>query len=173
MSPAKDSHPFAVQLEVEFLDRLSEPVRDGRAKSVSAIIRAALEQYDFANVVVVRPAQLLVSVRLPVGIREALQRTAREKHTSVGQLVRTAVEAYLPQVESADPSQFGMPIPYVEMPETEEAAPAPAKTGTSPARQRKSAPAARRSRKTKRASRTKPARAKARKRPKSKRRARA
>ena len=54
--PAKSPKPFPIQMEVEFLDRLSEPVREGRAGSVSAIIRAALAQYDFANVVVVHPA---------------------------------------------------------------------------------------------------------------------
>lgn len=126
MAADHDNRPFAIQLEVEFLDRLSEPVRDGRAKSVSEIIRAALERFDFANVVVVRPAQLMISVRLPGPIRAALKRTARAKHTSVGQLVRAAVESYLPQLESGDPAQLEMPIPHVELPEPPPAAPAPA-----------------------------------------------
>lgn len=97
--PAKSPKPFPIQMEVEFLDRLSEPVREGRAGSVSAIIRAALAQYDFANVVVVHPAQLQISVRLPAAIRNNLKKISRAKHTSVGQLVRAAVEAYLPMIE--------------------------------------------------------------------------
>ncbi|HEX7632440.1 MAG TPA: hypothetical protein VF388_09920 [Lacunisphaera sp.] len=96
----KGSRPFPIQMEVEFLDRLSEPVRDGKAKSVSDIIRTALERYDFSDVVVMHPAQLLVSVRLPAEIRKQLKKTARSKHTSVGHLVRAAVEAYLPEVEA-------------------------------------------------------------------------
>jgi predicted DNA-binding protein len=88
-------------MEVEFLDRLSEPVRDGKAKSVSAIIRTALEQYDFSDVLVMRPSQLQISVRLPAELTRLLKRTARTKHTSVGHLVRAAVEAYLPEVETA------------------------------------------------------------------------
>ena len=96
----KGSRPFPIQMEVEFLDRLSEPVRDGKAKSVSDIIRTALERYDFSDVVVMHPAQLLVSVRLPAKIRKQLKKTARSKHTSVGHLVRAAVEAYLPEVEA-------------------------------------------------------------------------
>lgn len=104
------ARPFPLQLEVELLDRLSEPVREGRAKSVSAIIRTALERYDFANVVVVRPAQLLISVRLPAGIRRNLKQISRSKHTSVGQLVRAAVEAYLPQLETGAVDQLEMPI---------------------------------------------------------------
>jgi predicted DNA-binding protein len=88
-------------MEVEFLDRLSEPVRDGKAKSVSAIIRTALEQYDFSDVLVMRPSQLQISVRLPAELTRLLKRTARTKHTSVGHLVRAAVEAYLPELETA------------------------------------------------------------------------
>ena len=106
----KSARPFPVQLEVELLDRLSEPVREGRAKSVSEIIRTALERYDFANVVVMRPAQLTISVRLPAGIRRNLKQISRAKHTSVGQLVRAAIEAYLPQVESGAVDQLEMPI---------------------------------------------------------------
>jgi predicted DNA-binding protein len=96
----KASRPFPIQMEVEFLDRLSEPVRDGKAKSVSDIIRAALERYDFSDVLVMHPAQLQVSVRLTPELRRTLKKTARSKHTSVGHLVRAAVEAYLPELEA-------------------------------------------------------------------------
>ena len=98
--PAKSPKPFPIQMEVEFLDRLSEPVREGRAKSVSELIRTALEKFDFANVVVMHPAQLQISVRLPVEIRRNLKKISRAKHTSVGRLVRAAVEAYLPSLET-------------------------------------------------------------------------
>lgn len=105
----KGARPFPIQLEVEFLDRISEPVRDGKAKSVSDIIRTALARYDFANVIVLKPAQLQISVRLPALIRQNLRRIARTKHTSVGQLVRAAVEAYLPQLESGAVNQLEIP----------------------------------------------------------------
>lgn len=108
--PNKAAKPFPIQMEVEFLDRLSEPVREGRAKSVSELIRTALEKYDFANVVVMHPAQLQISVRLPAEIRRNLRVISRAKHTSVGQLVRAAVEAYLPQIESGVVDQLEMPI---------------------------------------------------------------
>ncbi|HEY0863996.1 MAG TPA: ribbon-helix-helix protein, CopG family [Lacunisphaera sp.] len=97
---AKSPKPFPIQMEVEFIDRLSEPVRDGKAKSVSEIIRAALERYDFTDVLVLHPAQVQISVRLPGEIRRQLKKTARAKHTSVGHLVRAAVEAYLPELEA-------------------------------------------------------------------------
>jgi predicted DNA-binding protein len=97
---SKTSKPFPIQMEVEFLDRLSEPVRDGKAKSVSDIIRTALDRYDFTDVLVMHPVQLQISVRLPGEIRRQLKKTARSKHTSVGHLVRAAVEAYLPELEA-------------------------------------------------------------------------
>jgi Arc/MetJ-type ribon-helix-helix transcriptional regulator len=108
--PTKATRPFPIQMEVEFLDRLSEPVREGRAKSVSELIRTALEKYDFANIVVMHPAQLQISVRLPAEIRRNLRQISRAKHTSVGQLVRAAVEAYLPQIETGAVDQLEMPI---------------------------------------------------------------
>jgi len=124
---SKQLGPFPIQLEVEFLDRLSEPVRDGRVPSVSALIRDALAAFDFDNIVVMRPPQLLISVRLPAEMRRKLKAISREKHTSVGQLVRTAVEAYLPTLERGGTAgQAEMPIPHIELPQGEEAEPASA-----------------------------------------------
>lgn len=98
--PDQTARPFPIQLEVEFLDRLSEPVRDNKAKSVSEIIRHALERFDFEDAVVLKAAQVQISVRLPAEIRKNLRRISRSKHTSVGHLVRAAVEAYLPELEA-------------------------------------------------------------------------
>jgi hypothetical protein len=120
---AKSTKPFPIQMEVEFFDRLSEPVREGRAKSVSELIRTALERYDFANVVVMHPAQLQISVRLPAEIRRNLRQISRAKHTSVGQLVCAAVEAYLPQLESGAVNQ--LEIPAVPSPTPTESVTAP------------------------------------------------
>lgn len=108
---AKAPRPFPIQMEVEFIDRLNEPVRDGKAKSVSEIIRAALGRYDFTDVLVLHPAQVQISVRLPVEIRRQLKKTARAKHTSVGHLVRAAVEAYLPELEALPAPADAPPAP--------------------------------------------------------------
>ncbi len=99
--PKRFLAPFPLTMDVEFIDRLNEPVRDGKARSVSQIIRAALERYDFANLVVMHPVQVQISVRLPAEIRRTLRKAARGKHTSEGQLVRAAVESYLPELEAA------------------------------------------------------------------------
>lgn len=152
---AAETRPFAIQLEVEFLDRLSEPVREGKAKSVSEIIRAALARFDLSRVVVVRPSHVTISVRLPAAVRKALRAAAKAKHTSVGQLVRSAVESYLPALESGDADQLEMPIPHVEMPE-EPAAPVPAGPARTAGRAAKKKTAAK---KPKGAAKAKPAKA--------------
>lgn len=134
--------PLAILLEIEFLDRLAEPVREGRAKSVSDIIRTALERYDLANVIIVRPSQLAISVRLPVEVRRNLKKVARAKHTSVGQLVRAAVEDYLPELESMASGQLEMPIPHVELPAPAVRAPERPGRRRKPKARRKPAPPA-------------------------------
>ncbi len=120
---APETRPFPIQMEVEFLDRLSEPVRDGKAKSVSDIIRTALERYDFSDVLVMHPSQLQISVRLPLEVRRVLKKTARAKHTSVGHLVRVAVEAYLPELELLAAGQLEMAMPAPEPPQPKPVAP--------------------------------------------------
>lgn len=158
MASKQDNHPFVIHLEVEFLDRLSEPVREGRARSVSDLIRTALEHYDFENLIVIRPAQVPISVRLAAEMRERLQQLSRTKHTSIGQLVRTAVETHLRRLESGEPYEPEMPIPYVELPEAAESgvAPLPPKGSVKP-RRKKSAPAKTRTPRLKPAKRTRTA----------------
>lgn len=108
--------PLAIALEVEFLDRLAEPVRAGKAKSVSAIIRTALERYDFSDVLFLKPAQVSISVRLPFEVRRALKKVAHAKKTTVTQLVRAAVEAYLPELETD--AEASAALPETDGPET-------------------------------------------------------
>jgi len=119
--------PFPILLEVEFLDRLSEPVRHGRAKSVSEIIRTALERFDFSNVVVMHSPQVAISVRLAPEIRRNLKHISRTKHTSIGRLVRAAVEAYLPQLESGAVDQLEIPAVPAPPPVESVLAPPPPK----------------------------------------------
>ena len=126
-SPKTAVGPLAIVLDVEFLDRLAEPVRAGKAKSVSAIIRTALERYDFADVLFLKPDQISISVRLPFEVRRNLKKIARSKHTSVTQLVRAAVEAYLPELETdgqagaALPDAVGQETPPPVSPAAEDA----------------------------------------------------
>jgi hypothetical protein len=96
--------PFPMLLEVAFRARLEEAVLAGRAGSVSALIRAALEDFDPATVAPDRPPQVAISVRLGAEVRERLRSAARIQGTSIGHLVRAAVEAHLGAVDDAPPA---------------------------------------------------------------------
>lgn len=138
--PRDGQRPFPITLEVELLDRLSEPVRDGKVKSLSELIRRALEHFDFSNVVVMKPSQLQVSVRLPAEVRRHLRQVSRRQHVSIGHLVRAAVDAYLPVIESGSDQQLEMPIDPGVIASVETGVPAPVvppAPGARPKRRRK------------------------------------
>lgn len=133
--PGLGRQPLTIQLEVEFLDRLSEPVREGKVASVSDLIRAAVERFNFEQVLVAHASHLPISVRLADEVRRTLKRVAKAKHTSIGHLVRAAVEAYLPEVEAQPAAPEGTKPP----------ASPPAKRRKPSSRRRKPPPARRKS----------------------------
>ena len=137
--PRLGRQPLTIQLEVEFLDRLSEPVREGKVASVSDLIRAAVERFNFEQVLVAHASHLPISVRLADEVRRTLKRVAKAKHTSIGHLVRAAVEAYLPELEGQSAGQMEMPI------EASSPAAPPAKRRKPASRRRKPPPARRKS----------------------------
>lgn len=94
----QDDRPFAMALDAELLERIRQPVVDGLARSVSALIRDALDQIEWDQVVVEKPVQEIISVRLPSDLRETLKRVADREECSVGFLVRFAVDRYLPNL---------------------------------------------------------------------------
>lgn len=107
-------------LDAELLERIRQPVADGLARSVSALIRDALDQVEWDQVVVEKPVQEMISVRLPSDMREALQRVAAREQCSIGFLVRFAVDRYLPSLTQpvgkskkkprAEPVETGQPL---------------------------------------------------------------
>jgi Arc/MetJ-type ribon-helix-helix transcriptional regulator len=98
-----DDRPFPMLLEVAFRARLEEAVRAGRAASVSALIRTALGNFDPSTVVPDRPPQVAISVRLGAEQREMLRAAAQTQGTSIGHLVRAAVEAHLGVTDEVPP----------------------------------------------------------------------
>ena len=107
-------------LDTDLLDRLTDVVQSGKARSVSALIRDALEPFDFDEYQVIRPSQKLISVRLPIEVRDALKQSAETKQTTVSHLVRTALEHFLVELDSENPDQLQIPLA-----ETKPAAPEP------------------------------------------------
>lgn len=110
-------------LDTDLLDQLSEIVAAGKARSVSALIRDALELFDLDAFTLIKPQQKMVSVRLPVEVREMLKQTATAHSTTLSHLVRTALENYLVEqvhAEPTEPSEVAVepppPVPVVETP---------------------------------------------------------
>jgi predicted transcriptional regulator len=56
------------------------------------VIRVALEQFNYAAYQVARVEQRQISVRLPDVLKKNLQRQARLKRTSAGELLRAAID---------------------------------------------------------------------------------
>lgn len=106
--------PFVMSLDTDLLERLSELVEAGKARSISAIIRDALEVFDFDEFQPIKPNQKAVSVRLPVEVREMMNAAADAKNASVGHLVRTAIENFIVNLDSEHPGQ--MQIALAESP---------------------------------------------------------
>jgi len=142
--------PFAMSLDTDLLDRLGEIVRTGKARSVSALIRDALEPFDFDEYEVIRPTQKLISVRMPVEVRDSLKQAAETKQTSIGHLVRTAIESYLINLDHESPDQLKMTL-------TQEPPPVVAPVPAKPVRAAKEKPKAKAAKSKKSPSKAKPA----------------
>lgn len=93
---AKKNPSVANPVTFELPLTLIEKIENCRAKrglgSVSEVIRVALEQFDYNSFELDRPEHRQISVRLPETIKKTLQRQARLKKTSAGELLRAAVE---------------------------------------------------------------------------------
>ena len=87
------SAPLTFDLPLSLIAKI-EQCRKGHAlKTASAVIRLALEQYDFESYQPAHDPHRQISVRITARQRATLKRYARVKRASVGELLRLAVEA--------------------------------------------------------------------------------
>lgn len=85
--------PLTFELSRALVDKIHRcRVRLG-LKSVSAVVRHALDRFDFAAFAAPRRDQLQVSVRLSAPQKRTLRREARTRKVSAGELLRAAIEA--------------------------------------------------------------------------------
>lgn len=92
--------PLTFDLPATLIDKVQSAVRSNGPgpKSVSEVVRLAVTEFDFDTFNPVREPHRQISVRLPGDLRTLLNRTARRKRASLGELVRAALEA-LPMVK--------------------------------------------------------------------------
>lgn len=94
---AKKKSPVANPVTFELPLSLINKIEAARAKrglgSVSEVIRIALENFNYSQFEVDRPEHRQISVRLPDALKKNLQRQARLKRTSAGEILRAAVDS--------------------------------------------------------------------------------
>jgi Arc/MetJ-type ribon-helix-helix transcriptional regulator len=85
--------PLTFELPRSLVDRIHRCRGQLGLKSVSDVVRHALEGFDFATFQAPPREQLQVSVRLAPGQKRDLFRHARRTKVSAGELLRAALEA--------------------------------------------------------------------------------
>jgi len=92
--PPKTS-PLTFELDKELIERLSEFKERTGSSSVSAVIRAALEEFDLDELKASAPERAQVSVRLPSELRDELMTVAKTNEVPAGKIVRESVLSFL------------------------------------------------------------------------------
>jgi hypothetical protein len=88
--------PLTFELPRSLVDRIHSCRGRLGLKSVSAVVRCALEGFNFAAFRTPRREQCQISVRLSSAQKQMLSHYARRKNVSAGVLLRSALEALAP-----------------------------------------------------------------------------
>lgn len=93
MPASQESSPLTFDLKEELLAKI-EAARDNLDMSTnSEVIRHAIETFDFAAYKAPVKAHRQISVRLRMDTKQRLVKLARKHDVSVGELLRTAIDA--------------------------------------------------------------------------------
>ncbi|HLP07380.1 MAG TPA: CopG family transcriptional regulator [Opitutaceae bacterium] len=93
MAASQESSPLTFDLKEELLAKI-EGARDSLDMSTnSEVIRHAIETFDFASYTAPVKAHRQISVRLRMDTKQKLVKLARKHDVSVGELLRTAIDA--------------------------------------------------------------------------------
>ena len=94
--PGKKSNvraPLTFDLSESLLKRVDEYRRKSGLDSNSEVIRNAIQHYNFSNYKSDDKAHRQISVRIDAAQKQELLKVSRQKKTSVGELLRAALEA--------------------------------------------------------------------------------
>jgi hypothetical protein len=92
-TPDDSGSPLTFDLKQDVLKRLLTFQSRSGARSLSAVIRQAVTRHDFSRFAAVPRAHRQISVRFPIELKAQLLRLARQKGVSVGELLRSALDA--------------------------------------------------------------------------------
>ena len=79
-------------LPVALIAKIAQAQRQHKLASASAVVRLALGEFDLAKFRPAREPHRQISVRLPAKLRAGLRQTARRQESSIGEIIRTALE---------------------------------------------------------------------------------
>jgi Arc/MetJ-type ribon-helix-helix transcriptional regulator len=87
------SAPLTFDLPESLVAKIDEVRRERGLKTVSEVVRSAVDEFDFTQCEFATDPYRQISVRIGTTQRGLLKRVARQKHASVGEVLRRAVEA--------------------------------------------------------------------------------
>jgi Arc/MetJ-type ribon-helix-helix transcriptional regulator len=88
----KNSAPLTFDLPLALIAKIKAARKSRGLKTASEVVRLAIEQFDFEACTPNREPHRQISVRVAAPQRAMLKRYARSKDTSVGELLRLALE---------------------------------------------------------------------------------
>ena len=97
----KNSAPLTFDLPLGLIAKIKSSRKARGLKTASELVRLAIEQFDFEGCTPNREPHRQISVRVGAPQRAMLKRYARTKDTSVGELLRLALEALLAKAPRA------------------------------------------------------------------------
>lgn len=90
---SKSSAPLTFDLPLSLIEKI-QAIRKGRnLKTSSEVVRLAIEQFEFDRCEPDHEPHQQISVRITANQRATLKRYSKSKDTSVGELLRLALEA--------------------------------------------------------------------------------
>jgi predicted DNA-binding protein len=88
------SAPLTFDLPLSLIGKLGALQKKAGLGSASETVREAIEQFDFERYARSDEEHRQISVRLPVEMKAKLAKYAKKKKTSVGALLREALESF-------------------------------------------------------------------------------
>jgi len=92
MATRSVSAPLTFDLPISLIAKIESHRRKYGLKTASEVVRLAIEKFDFEDCNPARDPHRQVSVRLGSNQRAMLKRYAKKKSSSVGELLRFALE---------------------------------------------------------------------------------
>lgn len=93
MTSANRTTPLTFDVDANTLEKIEALQATGPYRSVSAVMRAALDSFDFAEFRPIESPHRQISVRIAQDQRQKLRQTAKKAGVSLGELLRSAVLA--------------------------------------------------------------------------------